>query len=384
MNIAVFTDSFFPGIGGTEKAVLGFVQELSKKHNVLLVCPKYNGKHDDSKYNFKVVRTPNIKLTSNDYFSFPNFSINLRKTLLEFKPDIIHCQTVSPIVGYGIKFGRKHNIPVVMTIHTRFRELFAESIKFKPLLNFLIKNIGKKCYKANKVFTVSDSMAKDLPSYGYMGDVSVIRNGAIFEKVEDKQLNSSLAIEKYNLKTNTPILLFVGRMVSIKNVEFLLNAFKVLNDKNFKYKALLVGDGPDLDKFKDIAKKLNIENNVIFTGVINDKNLLSSIYSAADLFTSASVVETDSLVVVEAACHKTPSLVIDCSGGAERIKNNINGFISTNNFETYANKIIEIFKNKKELIKMNESSFTTIPKDWSETVNEYEKVYKTLPSKTNS
>lgn len=381
MNIAIFTDSFLPGVGGTEKAVLGFALELSKNNNVLLACPKYDGSHDDSKYPFKVVRVPNLRLYSGDCLAFPNLSKKLKKELKIFKPDILHCQTVSPMAGFALKYGKNHNIPVLMTIHTRFREAFASSIKSKSIVDILIKDLVKKCHKADEVATVCNAMAKELNGYGYKGNAIVIRNGTTIKKEPAKEENSKLSIEKYGLDKSIPTLLFVGRLSSVKRIDFLLKVFKLLKEKEFAFKSLIVGEGPELNNLTKITKEYGLEENVTYTGVVTDPKLLSSIYSSADLFTFASVFDNDPLVVVESACHKTPTIAIENTGSAERLENNISGYTTTLKEEKFADKIIEIFKDKDTLLKVNENAFTSVPKEWSETVKEYEAEYKKLIEK---
>ncbi len=66
MKVLICTDSFYPGIGGTEAACLGFATELTEQgHEVLLACPRYSQK-DARVYPFKVLRLPSLALTKND------------------------------------------------------------------------------------------------------------------------------------------------------------------------------------------------------------------------------------------------------------------------------------------------------------------------------
>ena len=85
MRIAIFTDSFLPGTGGTEQAVKRLATALSKTDEVMVCAPDYHTNFDDSSsFPFKVARAKSIKLTSNDFWARPFYSRKFKKTLEEF------------------------------------------------------------------------------------------------------------------------------------------------------------------------------------------------------------------------------------------------------------------------------------------------------------
>ena len=65
MRIAIFTDSFLPGVGGTEKAVLGLATALAENNEVVVCAPYYSRKYKDD-FRFQVLRANSIKITNND------------------------------------------------------------------------------------------------------------------------------------------------------------------------------------------------------------------------------------------------------------------------------------------------------------------------------
>ena len=378
MNIAIFTDSFFPGIGGTEKAVFGLADALKKaNHNVLVACPKYKIK-ENRNYDFFVLRAKSLKLTQNDYYAFPSLTKDFKKALQDFSPDIIHCQSVSPMASFAIKYAKKHNIPVIFTVHTKFRTAFSRSIKSKLIVNMLIKNITSKLNKAQKVFTVSNDMKQELLSYGYKKDVTVIRNGCTFDKSLINVKNKHLAQKTYNLKQKTYVLLYVGHIVKFKNLQFLLDAIKILTTKMKNFRLLMVGKGLDDEYFKKYVQDNDLTSFVTFTGEITDNNMLSSIYKNADLYLFPSIFDNDSLTIVESAFHKIPSLVIENTGSSERITNNVSGFLSKNDVAEYANNIKKILKDKKLLTDVGKNAKKMIPMEWSDTASMYQKEYEKL------
>ena len=370
MRIAIFTDSFLPGVGGTEKAVLGLANALSENNKVVVCAPYYSRKYKDD-FGFQVLRANSIKITNNDYFAFPFTSHKFKKALNEFNPEIIHCQSVSPMARFAIHYAKKHNIPVVMTVHTKFKTAFERSIKSKVIVNALIKNLVKKLNKVKQVYTVSNDMIDELKSYGYCGEVKVIRNGATFNRIYNLEDVKKLAIKKYNLSEEENIFLYVGHIVKFKNLEFTINALKILKDRGINFKMLFVGHGFDDDYFKNLCKKLGLHDNVIFTGQITDKDLLSSLYGAGELFLFPSIFDNDPLTIVEAALHHVPAITIKNTGSSERITNNVSGFVVKNDVQEFANKIMEVISDKARLKQIGDKAEKTIPKDWSTTAEEY-------------
>lgn len=309
--------------------------------------------------------------------AFPNISKEFKQKLEEFKPDIIHCQTVSGLTRYAIKYSKTHKIPMIMTLHTKFKKAFGSVIKIKPILNLMLKDIVKKAEKSDMVFTVSKDMQSEFESYGYKGNFNIIKNGATLNlpKTNLEQLVEQ-AENFYNIK-NKLVFLFVGRLEKYKNIEFSLRALEKFKKVNNNFVFFIVGEGTNATYFKKLVKELDLEENVIFTGVIKN-NELSPLYARANLFLFPSLFDSDGLVLVEAAVHNTPSIVIEGTGPSERIINNETGFIVENNLDKFVNKIISVTRDLNYLEKIGKQACEKLPKTWDQTANEYLTYYKEL------
>lgn len=381
MKIALFTDSFVPGVGGTERAVLGLANAYIKLgEEVVVCCPDFN-RHDDSEFAFPVFRCKSLKLSPNDVCAFPSLSGKFKKKLKDFNPDVIHCHTVSPMATYAFKYARQQKKtgtvpPVIMTVHTKFKTAWERSVHSKAIVSAMVKDMRKKTYKANKVCVVSHDMIAELNSYGFYGDIAVVRNGAMFDKVDDIENAKRLAIEKYGLENEENILLFVGRIFKYKNLQFIFDALKLVKEKIPNFKILLTGKGDDEEYFKKYAEKLGLGENTLFTGEITDKALLSSIYSVGELFVFPSLFDNDPLTVVEAASRRTPAITVKNTGSSERITDGVNGFIVENDVNAFAEKIVYLLNHKDELKQAGINAEKTLPKEWTQTAEEYLEIYK--------
>ena len=241
MRIAIFTDSFYPTLGGTERAVLGLANELvAQNHEVAVFCPNHPDAVD-LQFDFPVYRCPSIRMTDNDHMALPRFSRKFAKQIKAFNPDIIHCQSVSGIANAGIRYGRKNSVPVVFTVHTKFRQALMGTIKNKFIVNLYVKMIAKRINKAQVVCTVSHDMVKELKNYGVKKQICVVRNGMMFSREILSEDTKNIAIKKYNISPKNIVLLFVGRIVKFKNIDLILDALKTL--KNPDCKAIFAGGG---------------------------------------------------------------------------------------------------------------------------------------------
>ena len=387
LNIAMFSDSFFPTMGGREKVIDYSMRELIKDNNAFLCAPKIKNKKyaefSDSNLPYKVYRCNSIRIFNESYLAICNRKF--RKEVEKLKFDIIHCQTKYALLNYAFKLRKKFNVPVVTSVHTNYLYIYTKQMP-KFIRNIALKYVVKQMNKCDKVIAVSNYMKNQIISLGVKSDIVVIKNGTNFKETE--LFDKNYIRNYYNIDDDTFVLLYVGRIIEEKNIAFQLEVIKRLKElTNKKFLFLLVGDGKELQKFKKMTKSLEIENNVKFLGQINDTKLLFSIYKQSDLFFFSSLSDNDPLTIVEAAFNSVPSLVVEKTGGAERIINNENGFITANDKEEIANKIIEILDNKYDLKSIGENAKNTIPKSWEivtqSYLEEYKKTIETFKRKNN-
>lgn len=98
----------------------------------------------------------------------------------------------------------------------------------------------------------------------------------------------------------------IGRFVPQKNHEFLLELFKGIQKEYPKSKLLLVGEGPSKKAIISLAKKLQIENNVLFLGERKD---VSELLQAMDIYVLPSIYEGLPISCLEAQAAGLPCLI---------------------------------------------------------------------------
>lgn len=144
-------------------------------------------------------------------------------------------------------------------------------------------------------------------------------------------------IKEYNLEEKK-VLLFVGRLIDVKNVKNTIKAFIKANIKDVVF--VIVGDGAEMSSLKEAALGCS---SVIFTGMLEGEELYAW-YNVADVHILASYQEPFGAVTNEALIAGCYSVVSKKAGSQCLVKDGVNGFtVDPNNLDDIANGIIKAF-----------------------------------------
>ena len=238
-------------------------------------------------------------------------------------------------------------------------------------------NIFNKC---DELWAVNQKISEIYNSYGTNTMPKVQQNATDLVPFTDLQKIEALR-KKYEIKADEKVFLFVGRIDKIKNLDFTVDSLFKLRLKGFKFKMLFVGSGPYEDELKARIKKFGLDPYCTLVGRITDRIELSSYFKLADLFLFPSLYDASSLVQIEAASQKTPSLFIKDAATAATITPDVNGYVAEDDPSLYALKIIEIFKNVKSHQKVCNQAYQDLYKTWDEvTKNVYKNYLKLIKS----
>jgi glycosyltransferase involved in cell wall biosynthesis len=351
MHITIFTDTYLPKIDGIAISVERFCRLLSEKgHTFTICCPRYPELEDyKGTPSVKVIRFKNASLPS-----YPDVKIvmpsrkRIRAAFNDPKPDLVHIQTPGLLGQFGINAAKHYGVPVTGTYHTMINEmgtylnplrllkmdkLFskitekskqkkklqkAERKKPKSLTNKILMKITNSVYERGScILSPTELIRQELLRTGVKAPVEVVSNGIELDKF------------KFNPKSGnveSPRLLHVGRLSFEKNVSVVLRAFVQILKTKPKARLSVIGDGPALPALKTEAQKLEIDGNVDFPGFIANSEL-PGIYPQYDLFVTASTMETQGLVVLEAMACGLPVVGVNSYALPELIQNNVNGFL---------------------------------------------------------
>jgi glycosyltransferase involved in cell wall biosynthesis len=117
---------------------------------------------------------------------------------------------------------------------------------------------------------------------------------------------------RYGLSRGEPIVLYVGRLSSAKNIPLLMNALRVLKNGT---KLVLVGSGPEESRLKDYAREIGVADRVVFAGM--HRELLPGFYAISRVCVLPTIIESFGQVYLEALASGTP--VIGFAGDGRRV-----------------------------------------------------------------
>lgn len=351
MRIGLFTDSYPPYINGVSTSVATLKRALEKKGHIVYVVTVSNNalKYEYDKKE-RIVKVPGIPIGIYDYRLSRIYPLSMINTMKAWNLDVIHSHTEFGIGILARLFAKQFNIPLVHTYHTLYEDYthyithgyFEKSSK--KIVEYLTKFYCDKT--ATELIVTTNKIYKLFrEKYKFEKNIHIVPTGMEVEKFFEEnvgkkdvdRLKKKLGIERKDF-----VIIFVGRLASEKNVEFLINSHAKLikNIKNIKL--LIVGDGPDKDSYEALAKKLGLQDSIIFNGKASWEEM-PIYYHCADLFTTASTTETQGLTVLEAMASSIVPLCIEDEAFLSTITDGLNGVIFKDE-EEYCSDVIKLYK----------------------------------------
>ncbi len=388
ITIGLFNDSFFPMADGVIMVMDNYARRLCKYANVIVFVPEYlTKKYDDSVFPYKVVRCHSVKVPFLDYsVSVPKIDPKFSRELNKYKLDIVHIHSPFTMGKAGLAYAKKHHIPCIATMHSQFKLDFLRAVKSEKFADKLTSNLIKTFNKCDECWAVNKEVARIYyEDYHYKTMPRVMNNATEMVPVENYKKACDYINKKHHIHSSEKVFLFVGRINKLKNIFFIADAIKALTLKNvkFKFKMLFVGTGQDEEKLVSYIHELGIEKDVIMVGKITDRKELACYYARADLFLFPSVYDASSIVQIESASQKTPTIFLENTATSATVTNNVNGFISKSTVGAFSDKIIEVMTDKQLYNKVSENAYIDLYKTWDKTVDEVYNLYMNLINKNH-
>lgn len=355
MRIGIFTNNYLPNPFGVSGSIESFRRQFEKKgHTVYIFAPHYKNHADE---NPNVFRYPSIDL--NYKISFPlaiPYSRKMEKIIDTLDLDIIHSQHPNLLGKVAQKWAKKKNIPLVFTWHTLYNHYvhFAPLVPNKLALSWIIRKAVKYANSADQIVVPTESIRPIIEKWGVTNkNITTIPTGVEEEYYQNPD-RVSIRL-KLNIKDVEILLLLVSRITEEKNIEFLFNSVLGILEKNINVKFLVAGDGNLIPKLKMLALKNNLNQRIIFEGIVNKKEL-KNYYAAGDIFVYASKSETQGMVVSEAMYLGLPIVAVIAPGICDLVKHNGNGILVEENEASFAEAVEKLIEDAKLRYKFGETS----------------------------
>jgi glycosyltransferase involved in cell wall biosynthesis len=376
ITTGLFNDGYVPIMDGVTITVKNYAFWLEKMLGPAYVVTPYIPNYEDSDP-YKVIRFMSVPTIVRPPYrlGLPDLDLRLKLILKNRDFDIVHAHTPFMAGVFARRVAKEKGIPMVATFHSKYRDDLQRAIAIKPIVDDQIKRIVDFYYSVNHVWVPQESVAKTLREYGYKGPYDVVENGIDMEAVPDISDYWSRGAEHLNLPAGIPVGLYVGQHILEKNLEFLITALPAVMRALPEFRMVFVGGGYAKPQLQAWARELGIADRVIFHDVVFDRALLQCIYARGDIFLFPSLYDNAPLVVREAAAFKTPAVLIKGCTAAEVIKDGENGYLSENDGEAFAQRIVQALGDQDKHRQIAESAQKTLCRTWKDVVSEVKDRY---------
>ncbi|MCF7900489.1 glycosyltransferase [Candidatus Babeliales bacterium] len=320
MKILFVTNNYKPYSGGVVSSIDAFCNELrSQGHVVKIVTLDFTGSPENDQNIIKIV-CPFRFFYKHNPIAIPLFmQLQLRKIIKLYKPDIVHTHHPFLLGVAAQNVCLQQGIPLIFTYHSQYG-LYATHYApfFKKIVRFCVeKKVKKFCEKVTAIIAPSQSIAHYLKKQKIKTPCYTLASGLLpcfFHKKREQKKSKKV----FNLLT-------VGRFVTEKNIPFLLDVMKHLDER---FVLTLIGFGAyyqELQKYAYQICKLSTAQVQFIEKPA--QTLIAQWYKKADLFVFASTSETQGLVCVESMAAGTPVIAVKGPGVKECVKNDSNGYL---------------------------------------------------------
>jgi glycosyltransferase involved in cell wall biosynthesis len=293
--------------GGLGSHVAALSAALGAFITVDIVLPDAGRKYSSTSAHVRPIAIPKVQASYDHPESWLRFANSVAQKLADKPPSIIHCHDWVTVLG-AVKCRFSLKIPFVYHVHLP---------NVTPLCAS-IENLGLVC--ADCVTVNSEAVRQELlDRHLPIRAIEVVPNG----------VDTSMYFPAESWPADSSYVLFVGRLVEQKGVEYLLRAFTYVAEKFPRVKLKIVGRGEYSDALERLAKNLSIADRVEFVGWVGDSAERRRLYQHATLLAVPSVYEPFGMTALEAMACKRPLVASDTGGLKEIVEDGATGLLAT-------------------------------------------------------
>ena len=337
MHIALFSDNFYPELGGIQDSVLILGRSLALRgHTVTFCVPSFSAtdcacaglpyKELETGPRIRIIRYASMHIpspTQQSRLVIPTF--RRWKALREAKIDIIHTQT---FLGVGLEAlaAAKHlNVPLVGTNHWAIAA-FDEFLPFgrKTFHCLSLKTVNWYYNKCAYVTAPSQNLITEMEMNGLRAPHCLLSNPINTEAFTAVSADRAALRKKFGLTGGTMV--YAGRLAIEKNIHVAIRALAHLKKRVPDAQFAVAGHGSYGPTLKKLAEELGVGDSVIFTGTLPVQEL-AELFRASDVFAIASTTETQSMTLLQAMSCGLPAVGVDSRALPEYIQHGRHGFV---------------------------------------------------------
>jgi glycosyltransferase involved in cell wall biosynthesis len=372
----------FPPISGGGVVV---IVELANKlaqlgHEVTILTPdlEWDGEKYEPELDKKIiihkVTTPsksNLKIAARRCFkNMKNMGVKLgQQNKYDFIFSIFHPFHMVPKAA--VSCGNELKIPVIIKVDDA---IYQKATGLKNIQRKIEKIYNSKTLQRGDKILVSNEYTKEVVhDYYHVKNekISIITNGTELSNF-------------YKSNSNSKQIIFSGAMYHHRGIDILLESVSDVIKKIPETKFVLLGDGPEMQKLKELVKNMNLTENVIFKGWVNRKEIPKYLSESAIGIGPLRITDVTKhalpIKVLEYMASSLPIIAINKTLPSDVLKNGENGFLIEDSKEL-SQKIIQLLDNDELRLKMGEKSREMVTKfDWENVTKSIIKEYELISS----
>jgi PEP-CTERM/exosortase A-associated glycosyltransferase len=304
------------------------------------------------------------------------------------KPDVLHAHSPSLNAIAALRAGKKFGIPVVYEVRAFWEDAAVDhgtstenGLRYK--LTRALETYALK--RADAVTTICEGLRKDIVARGIPADkVTVIPNAVDIDKFAlggsaDLQLKDKLGL------SGSRLIGFIGSFYAYEGLDVLLRAVPKLSARMPDLRVLLVGGGPQDAQLRQLAKDLNIEDKVVFTGRV-PHDQVNKYYDLLDVLVYPRLpMRLTDLVTplkpLEAMAQGRILAASDVGGHLELIADGKTGVLfRANDTDSLVDKVASLLESQQNWPELRQAgrNYVETERNWPVSVARYKTVYGKL------
>jgi glycosyltransferase involved in cell wall biosynthesis len=288
MKVLQLGKFYHPVVGGIETALKEICEGLSDQvdFQILVANTRWSTEHENGK--LRVTRAASLGKCLSCPIA-PSFPVWAKK----FDADLIHVHLANPLAELSALLADR-DVPIVAHFHSDVVR------PLPPVFRTLYNQFLHAFYRRVNCIVVPTPQHIEVSKFvpRYREKCRVVPFGIPVARFNLDEAGRKRVDE---LRDGPPTVLFVGRLVYYKGVEFLIRAMA-----DTKARLRIVGTGPLEDSLRALARQKGIADRVEFLGQVSERDLIAH-YHACDVFALPSITNQEmfGLVQLEAmACRK--------------------------------------------------------------------------------
>ena len=368
LTVCLLNDSFPPLIDGVANTVVNYANIIyGKLGKTVVAVPDFPGAVDQ--YDYPVIRYPSVDTTKIvGYRAGYPFSVTALGGVVDQKPDIIHSHCPVMSTAFARTLREQIDVPVVFTYHTKFDIEINHAVSNRLLQKSAVRLLVDNISACDEVWVVSHGAGESLRSLGYQGEYVVMENGVDFPKGAVAQEECDALRYQLNIPRDMPVYLFVGRLRWYKGIRLILDALAGVQASGGDFRMVFVGDGMEKDEMEEYARQLKLDGKCLFVGSVQDRQILRTYFSMADLFLFPSTYDTYGIVVREAAACGLASVLVKGSCAAEGTTHAENAYHIEENAQSMRDLLLRYGQDRALMCRLGQNAQDQLYLSWGDSV----------------